>query len=81
MSPRRHMLATKSSRPFCTVLPNGSENYRLRVYFLALGPLERLRKRLQANSDVCNNIVSRDNEIKPGAGDENRTRILNLESG
>ena len=32
----------------------------------------------KANSDVCNDFVSRGNEIKPGAGDENRTRVLSL---
>ena len=34
----------------------------------------------KANSNVCNVFVSRGSKIKPGAGDENRTRVLNLGS-
>ena len=30
----------------------------------------------KANSNVCNDFVRRGNEVKPGAGDGNRTRVL-----
>jgi hypothetical protein len=32
----------------------------------------------KAKSNVCNDSTNRCNEIKPGVGDENRTRVLSL---
>jgi hypothetical protein len=32
----------------------------------------------KAKSNVCNDSTNRCNEIKPGAGDKNRTRVLSL---
>jgi len=34
----------------------------------------------KGNSNVCSDFASRRNKIKPGAGDENRTRVLSLGS-
>jgi hypothetical protein len=34
----------------------------------------------KANSNVCNDFVSRGNKIEPEAGDGNRTRVLSLGS-
>jgi len=34
----------------------------------------------ESQQQCCNDLVNRCNEIKPGAGDENRTRVLSLGS-
>ena len=41
---------------------------------------EQKRTVAKANINVCNDFVSRCDEIKLGAGDENRTRVLSLGS-
>jgi hypothetical protein len=41
---------------------------------------EQERTVAKGNSNVCSDFASRRNKIKPGAGDENRTRVLSLGS-
>jgi hypothetical protein len=78
---RRWILALREVRSQWQIVPRSNEPRVSRCDNAAIvrrGEQERIVAK--ANSKVRNDFVSRGNEIKRGAGDENRTRVLSLGS-